>query len=61
MEDFAIYFSDLTYGAQQRLMEAVGIDRPEEMNWDMDIIPLVYYPVPCAEDEVFFNVDFSAI
>ena len=44
--DFDIYFSDLNEDAQKRLMEAVGIDDPTEMNWDMDILPLASYPIP---------------
>lgn len=49
MENFKIYFSDLNKDAQKRLMEAVGINSPEEMNWDADIFPIAEYPV--GEDE----------
>ena len=45
MEDFPIYFSDLTESAQRELLEAVGINDPKEMNWDMDILPIAYYPI----------------
>lgn len=43
MNEFEIYFSDLNEDAQQRLMEAVGITDPKEMNWDMDIVPLAIF------------------
>ena len=43
MNEFEIYFSDLNEDAQQRLMEAVGITDPREMNWDIDIIPLTIF------------------
>lgn len=46
MEDFAIFFSDLNEEAQERLMKAIDITDPKEMNWDMDIVPLAYYPMP---------------
>lgn len=42
--EFAIYFSDLNEDAQQRLMRAVGINDPSEMNWDIDMCQLCYYP-----------------
>lgn len=57
MCDFEIYFSDLTYGAQQRLMKAVGVEEPEEMNWDMDIFPIAYYPILDQEDEDIFDIN----
>ena len=40
---FEIYFSDLNKEAQTRLCEAVGIEDPKEMNWDMDIFPIAMY------------------
>lgn len=46
MDDYPIYFNDLNEKAQKALMEAIGIDDPKEMNWDMDIVPLAYYPIP---------------
>ena len=33
-----IMFDDLTYEAQQRLLDEAGVATPEEMNWDR--IPL---------------------
>lgn len=42
---FPIYFSDLIPETQKKLMEAIGIENPKEMNWDMDILPLVTYEV----------------
>ena len=41
--EFEIYFSDLTEDAQKRLMEAVGITEPSEMNWDIDMCPIGVY------------------
>ena len=49
MKEFEIYFSDLNEDAQQRLMEAVGITDPKEMNWDMDIVPLAIYEFETQE------------
>ena len=43
--DFPIFFSDLTQEAQKRLMKAVGIETPSDMNWDIDMCPLAYYPI----------------
>ena len=45
-ELFEIYFSDLKEEAQKRLLEAVGVTDPAEMNWDIDILPLAEYPIP---------------
>ena len=45
-EYFEIYFSDLNEEAQKRLLEAVGVTDPAEMNWDIDILPLADYPIP---------------
>ena len=46
MEEFDIYFSDLKEEAQLRLLEAVGITDPKEMNWDLDLVPLASYLLP---------------
>lgn len=46
MNDFEIYFNDLNEEAQLRLMKAVGITDPKEMNWDLDWVPLAFYPLP---------------
>lgn len=43
---FDIYFSDLNEDAQKRLMAAVGINDPSEMNWDIDMCPIAMYPLP---------------
>lgn len=40
MKNFEIFFSDLNEDAQRRVLETVGAEGPEEMNWDRDIIPL---------------------
>ena len=44
-EYFKIYFSDLNEDAQKRLMKAVGINHPAEMNWDIDMCPIGMYPL----------------
>ena len=49
MSTFDIYFSDLTYGAQERIMKAVGITDPKEMCWDMDLVPIATYKIPRSE------------
>ena len=43
MKTFEIYFSDLNEDAQKRLLEAVGADKPSDMNWDIDILPIAMY------------------
>lgn len=40
MNEFNIYFSDLTKDAQQRLLAYAGIADPREANWDMDVLPI---------------------
>lgn len=45
MDEFPIYFSDLKPATQRELMDAVGIEDPKEMNWDMDILPIAFYPI----------------
>ena len=45
MNTFKIFYSDLNEDAKKRLLEAVGVSDPKEMNWDMDILPLAEYPV----------------
>ena len=49
MNDFPIYFSDLNEEAQKRLLEFVGESDPKEMNWDIDMCPLAYYPTVTEE------------
>lgn len=48
MISFDIYFSDLKEDAQKELLNAVGAKDPEEMNWDMDILPIATFDI---EDE----------
>lgn len=48
--DYPIYFSDLNEKAQRELLDAIGVDEPQDMNWDIDMCPLCYYPVE-REDE----------
>lgn len=43
--DYPIYFSDLNEKAQRELLEAVGAESPSDMNWDVDMCPLGYYPI----------------
>ncbi len=50
MDHFNIFFSDLKEETQMRLMEAVGIRDPREMNWDLDILPLASFPLPDIKD-----------
>ena len=47
---FEIYFSDLNEDAQKRLLIAVGAESPEEMNWDLDIIPLAVFEFEEIDD-----------
>lgn len=46
MDYFEIFFNDLSDDAKSRLMQAVGIDDPREMNWDINMCPLAMYPIP---------------
>lgn len=50
MVEFDIYFSDLNEAAQQRLLDAVGVDNAEDMNWDMDVLPIASYVFEQDED-----------
>lgn len=43
MEEFNIFFSDLTPEAQKRLLDYVGASDSKEMNWDMDILPIATF------------------
>ena len=52
MDDFNIFFSDLKEDTQRRLLEAIGIADPREMNWDFDLVPLASYPLPSKEAEL---------
>lgn len=51
MDYFEIYFSDLNEEAQKELLKAIGCEDPTEMNWDLDILPIAYYPLPDDEDD----------
>ena len=42
---FEIYFSDLNEDAQNRLLKFVGAESPDEMNWDMDILPVATFEI----------------
>ena len=44
-KEFNIYFSDLNEYAQKRLLEMVGAESPEEMNWDMDVVPIATFGI----------------
>ena len=35
-----IYFNDLNERGQKKLLEAVNVTDPKDMNWDMDILPI---------------------
>lgn len=48
---FEIFFSDLNEDAQKRLLEAVGIDDPKEMNWDIDMCPIAIYELDKEVEE----------
>lgn len=43
MSTFEIYFGDLNEDAQKRLLDAVGVESPKEMNWDTGIFPIALY------------------
>ena len=47
MNEFEIYFSDLTEEAQKALLEAARIEDPGDMNWD--VFPVVTFTV--GEDD----------
>ena len=35
MELFELFFEDLNEAAQARILDAYGVESPEEMNWDI--------------------------
>ena len=39
-ETVEIYFSDLNEKGQKKVLYAFGVDSPEELNMDIDIVPL---------------------
>ena len=43
MEEIRIMFNDLIPKKQKEVLEAYGIMKPEEMNWD--VFPLVIIPI----------------
>lgn len=47
--EFEIYWDDLNPYAQERLLEAAGIEEPEEMNWD--VLPITTVVLPEEEEE----------
>ena len=38
-----IYFDDLTEEAQKRLLECAGVEKPEDMNWDVFPITVIEF------------------
>jgi hypothetical protein len=46
---FRVYFNDLKPEAQKALVAFLGITDPEEMNWDVDILPIVVIPKADSE------------
>ena len=49
-ELFNIYFNDLKPEAQKALLKFLGTIGPEEMNWDMDILPIAEFPKADPEE-----------
>jgi hypothetical protein len=50
MNKVEIFFRDLSPSKQAELLEAVGVDKPEDMNWD--VFPLDTWDFePIEEDE----------
>lgn len=49
-EVFNVYFNDLKPGARKALLEFLGAKGPEEMNWDMDILPIAEIPKADPEE-----------
>ncbi len=50
MNEFEIYFSDLTPEAQERALEAAGIKDPKEANWDLNIVPIAIATFEPSDD-----------
>ena len=40
MKRFELSFEDLTKVAQERILKAAGIEKPEDLNWDIPGFPL---------------------
>jgi len=47
-----IMFDDLTYEAQQRILEEAGVTAPEEMDWDTEPLAVLTFD---KEDDVLEN------
>ena len=41
-----VYFRDLSEGKQREALEAYGIEKPEDMNWDIFWIASIPIPEP---------------
>ena len=58
---FEINFCDLKEEVQDALLEAVGVEKPEDMNWDREnpiMAPIAYYELP--DEEVNKNKQWIA-
>jgi len=42
-EEFELYFSDLTEEAQQEILKKAGVEKPEDMNWDIYPITVITF------------------
>ena len=40
MKTVELYFNDLNERGQKKLLEVVHAEKPSDMNWDMDILPI---------------------
>jgi hypothetical protein len=50
-----IFFSDFSPEAQEELLDLLGVESPEEGNWD--VLPITNIPIDTNEDEVIWNSD----
>ena len=58
MATFNIYFSDLNEEAQQELLNFVGVEKPEDMNWDIDMCQIAMYDDEYATRDRKYRGDY---
>ena len=48
---FDIFFSDLNENVQNDLLKSIHVKNPKDMNWDMDIVPIVSFNMEVEIDD----------
>jgi hypothetical protein len=55
MKQVEIFFSDLVPEKQDELLAAVGVDSPEEMNWDTFAVAVCDFEEDDTEEEGYID------